>query len=120
MVVHARNDSILCRIASDCFYSLPPRSIHDFEDLTKFFLSLSTLPPGVQVEQPSSLLRQVEISDSLKAYIGYFQNQLVKIHNCSEDASALVFINGLQVTYPLYKHLMKYNVTCWSEVLSVF
>jgi len=55
-------------------------------------------------------------SDSLKAYIGYFQNQLAKVHKCSEDASALAFISGLRVTYPLYKHLVLY-VTRWREVL---
>ena len=55
-------------------------------------------------------------SDSLKAYIGYFKNQLAKVHNCSEDASTLAFISGLRITHPLYKHLVKY-VTRWSEVL---
>ena len=56
-------------------------------------------------------------SDSLKAYISYFQNQLAKVHDCSEDASVLTFISGLRVTHPLYKHLVKHNVTRYSEVL---
>ena len=56
-------------------------------------------------------------SDSLKAYISYFQNQLAKVHNFSEDASALAFISRPRVTYPLYKHMMKYNVTRWSEIM---
>ena len=56
-------------------------------------------------------------SNSLKTYIGYFQNQLAKVYNCSEDASTLAFISGLRVTHPLYKHLVKYNVTCWNDVL---
>ena len=55
-------------------------------------------------------------SDSLKVYVGYFQNHLVKVHNCGEDAPTLMFIMGLRVTHPLYKHLVKYNVTRWSEV----
>ena len=50
-------------------------------------------------------------TDGLKAYIAYFQNQLAKVHNCSEDTSALALINGLRVTHPLYKHMVKYNVT---------
>jgi len=49
-------------------------------------------------------------SESLKVYIDYFQNQLAKVHNYSEDRS-------LRVTHPLYKYLVKYNVTHWSEVL---
>jgi len=39
------------------------------------------------------------------------------VHNCSEDVIAIAFIIGLRVTYPLYKHLVKYNITPWSEVL---
>jgi len=54
-------------------------------------------------------------SDSLRIYISYFQNQLAKVHNCSENASALAFISGLQITHPLYKHMVKYNVTRWNE-----
>ena len=57
-------------------------------------------------------------SDSLKAYIGFFQYQLVKIHNCSEDVSLFAFISRLQVTHPLYKHLLQYNVTRWSNTIS--
>ena len=59
---------------------------------------------------------KMRLSNSLKAHIGYFQNQLTKVHNYSENASALAFISGLRVTHPLYKHLMKYT-TCWSEVV---
>jgi len=55
-------------------------------------------------------------SDNLKTYIGYFQNQLAKVHNCSEDASAFLFISGLHVTHLLYKHLVNY-VNRWSEVM---
>jgi len=57
-------------------------------------------------------------SDNLKSYIGYFQSQLAKISNCGEDVSVLAFISGLQVSHPLYKHLLKHNVTRMSEVLS--
>ena len=55
--------------------------------------------------------------DSLKAYIGHFQSQLTKLHNCIKDVSALAFNSGLRVTYSLYKYLVKYSVTCWSDVL---
>ena len=45
-------------------------------------------------------------SDSLKVYVGYFQSQLTKVHNYSENVSTLAFIGGLQVTHALYKYLM--------------
>ena len=56
--------------------------------------------------------------DSLKSYIGFFQSQLAKVLSCDEDVSALTFIRGLQVSHPLYKHLLKYDVTGISNVLS--
>ena len=55
--------------------------------------------------------------DSLKLYINFFQNQLTKFSNCGKEVSTLAFISGLQVTYPLYKHLLKHNVAKTSEVL---
>jgi len=45
------------------------------------------------------------------------QSHLAKVQNCSEDTSAFVFISELRITHPLYKYLVKYNVTRWSEVI---
>jgi len=54
--------------------------------------------------------------DSFKFYINFFQSQLTKVSNCGE-VFALTFISGMQVTYLLYKHLLK-HVAKMSEVLS--
>jgi len=56
--------------------------------------------------------------DNLKSYIGYFQIQLATVLNCAEDVSALAFISELQVSHPLYKHILKHNATRMSEALS--
>ena len=56
--------------------------------------------------------------DSLKSYINFFQNHLAKVSNCGEEVFALVFIGGLHVIHPLYKHLPKHNVIKMSEALS--
>jgi len=56
--------------------------------------------------------------DSLKSYISFFQSQLVKLPYCSDDVFALAFISGLQVSHPMYKHLLKQNVTQMGEVMS--
>jgi len=50
--------------------------------------------------------------------MGYFQSQLAKIFNCGEDVSAFAFISRLQLSHPLYKHLLKHDITRMSEVLS--
>ena len=103
MVIHARNDSILCWIfpsnlkgvASDWFYSLLPRSIHRFEYLTKLFITQYSSRQAFKQNNHYLLSIKMKLSHSLKVYIGYFQNQLAKVHNCSEDVSALAFIGRL-------------------------
>ena len=55
--------------------------------------------------------------DSLKLYINFLQSQLTKVSNCGEDLPVLTFISMLQVTYPLYKHLLKHNIAKMSKVL---
>ena len=86
------------------------RSIHSFGDLTKLFLAQYSFLQEFKQNNHHLLSIKMRPSDSLKAYIGYFQNQLAKVHNYSEDASALAFISELWVTNLLYKHLVKYVV----------
>ena len=121
MVIHSKNVSILCQIppslkgvASDWFYFFPSRSIYNFRDLTKLFLAqYSSLQ---EFKQNNHHLFSVKMSptDGLKAYIGYFQNQLAKVYSRSEDASALAFINRLRGRPPVVQESVKYNVTHWS------
>jgi len=56
-------------------------------------------------------------SNNLKSYISFFQSQLAKVPNCGENICTVAFISRLQVL-PLYKHLLKHNITRMSEVLS--
>ena len=73
--------------------------------------------PRSQEEHPSSSHRQNEEGRQSQSYIGYFQSQLAKVLNCGGDIYAFTFISGLQVSHPLYKHLLKHNDTWMSEVL---
>ena len=104
-------------VAFDWFYSLLQRSVHSFEALTKLFLTQCSSLQEFKQSNHHLLSVKIRFFDNLKTYVGYFQNQLVKVHNCSKDASALAFISVLRITHPLYKHLVKYNITCWSEIL---
>jgi len=80
MVIHFRNNFILCWIfpsspkgvAFDWFYSLPPRSIHGFEDLTKLFLAQYFSHQEFKQNNHHLLSIKMRPSNSLKAYIGYF------------------------------------------------
>jgi len=56
--------------------------------------------------------------DSLKSSLNIFQNQLTKVSNCGEGVAALTFISRLQIAHLLYKHLLKYNITKMSKILT--
>jgi len=105
-------------VASDWFYSLPPRSLNDSEEVAEAFLTQYASRREAKKNNYHLLSVNMRQSDSLKSYISFFQCQLAKVRNCGEDVSVLAFISGLQVSHLMYKHLLKHNVTQMSEVLS--
>ena len=52
----------------------------------------------------------MKAEESLKRYVNYFQSQIALVYNYNEDVVVAAFINGLQVTNPFYKYLMKNDV----------
>ena len=81
MVIHARNNSILCLIfpssleglkgaAFNRFYSLPPCSIHKFGVLIKLFLTQYSSRQEFKQNNHHHFSIKLRPSDSLKAYIG--------------------------------------------------
>ena len=97
--------------ASEWFYSLPPRSLCNIEEVTEAFLTQHASRQEGKKNSHHLLSVKMRQSDSLKSYIAFFQSQRVKVPNCSKDVSALAFISGLQVSHPMYKYLLKHNVT---------
>jgi len=97
---------------------LPHHSLCNFEEVSEAFLTQYASHWEAERNNHHLLTVKTRQEDSLKSYIGYFQSQLAKVPNCDEDVSALTFIIGMQVSHPLYKHLLKHNVTQMSEVLS--
>jgi len=53
--------------------------------------------------------------DNLKLH-RLFRNRLAKVSSCGDDVSALAFIGEMQVSHPLYKYLLKHDVTQISKV----
>ena len=119
MVVCSRNDPLSCitfpfclkSLASDWFYSLLSRSLCNFDEVTKVFLTQYASCQEAKKNNHHFLSVKMRQSDNLKSYISFFQSQLTKVPNCGENVSALAFTSGLQVSYSLYKHLLKHNVT---------
>ena len=59
----------------------------------------------------------MKAGESLKNHVNYFQSQMALVYNYNEDVAAAAFISGLQVTYPLYKHLVKNDATRMRDIL---
>ena len=59
----------------------------------------------------------MKAGESLKNYVNYFQSQMALVYNCNEDVAAAAFISGLQVTYPIYKHLVRNDATRMRDIL---
>ena len=101
-MVYSRNDPLLCitfpsslkGVASDWFYSLSSRLLHNCEEVTRVFL---TQYASRQEAKKNHHLISVKMrqSESLKSYISFFQSQLAKVPNCGEDVSALAFVSEL-------------------------
>ena len=106
MIVHSCNDALMCLIfpsslkgmASDWFYSLPPHSLRNFEEVTKAFLTQYASRQEAKKNNHHLLSVKIRQSESLKSYISFFQSQLAKVPNCGEDVSALLFISGLHAS----------------------
>ena len=80
------------------FYSLSPRSLHNFTEGTKAFLAQYASRQKSKRSSHHLLSVQMRLGDSLKYYISFFQSQLAKVSNCGEEVSAFTFIRWLQVT----------------------
>ena len=85
MVVYSRNDlfmgltipSSLKGVASDWFYSLLLRALHNFKEIIEAFLTQYASHREAKKNNYHLFtvkMRQSLQSDSLKSYIGYFQN----------------------------------------------
>ena len=55
--------------------------------------------------------------ESLKNYLTCFQNEMVTIHNCSDEVAAAAFISELPLTHKFYEVLVEHGVTQMSEVV---
>ena len=66
--------SSLKGVVSDWFYSLPSRSLHNFEEITEALLTLYAYHREAEKNNNHLFTIKMRQDDNLKSYIGYFQN----------------------------------------------
>ena len=80
MVIYACNDQIMCLtfpaslkgVASDWFYSLPLRSLHNFAEVTEVFLTQYASCQEAKKNSHYLLSVRMRQRDGLKSYINFF------------------------------------------------
>ena len=76
------------------------------------------LPPGGKEEQPPTPLYQNEVREQSQVVPQFLSESTHQSPNYREEVVALAYISGLQVAHPLYKHLLKPNITKMSMILT--
>ena len=102
MMVYSSNDLLLCLtflsclkgVASDWFYTLTHYSLHNFEEVTKVFLTQYVSRRVAKKNNHHFFTVKMRQGDDLKSYISYFQSQLVKVPNCGENVVVLYSLAG--------------------------
>jgi len=75
------------------------------------------MPRGQEFKKNSNHLTiKMRPGETLKRYLGYFQNQMALVYNCRDDVVVAAFIAGLQTDHS-NKHLVKY-VTNMKDIMS--
>ena len=106
--------SSLKGVASDWFYSRPPRSLHNFMAVIETFLIQYTSRQEAKRNSHHLLSVNTRQGEVIHQFLIELTNQ---VSNCGKEVSTLAFISELQVTHALYKYLLKHNVAKMSEVL---
>jgi len=81
-VVHFPNDRLMCwvflaslkGIASDWFYSLLPRSLYNFQEVSEAFLTQYASRQEIKKNNSHLLTVRMRPEDILKGYMNHFQN----------------------------------------------
>jgi len=102
-------------VASDWFYFLLPRSLHNFEEISLAFLTLYVSRWEAKKKKHHSSQNEKEREPQVVHQL--LSEPAAKILNYGKDVFALTFINGLQISHPQYKHLLNHDVTWMSDVL---
>jgi len=85
-MIYSCNELIMCLtfpfslkdVASDWSYSLPPHSLHNFEEVAEVFLIQYALRREIKRNNRHLLTVKMRQSDNMKSYIDYFQSQLAR------------------------------------------
>jgi len=125
MVVYSHDDFLMCcvfpsslkGVALDLFHSLPPQSLWSFEEVSNAFFNQYASRQELKKNSNHLLTARMQQRETLKRYISHFQSQMAPVYNCNEDVTVTASVNGLEINYSLYKHLMKYDVTNMKDIL---
>ena len=115
MVVHSRNEALICKVftsslgpvAMRWFDGLEVGSINSFRELTRAFGARFVTCSRVPRPMDSLLLMTMEEGETLKTYSNRYWEMFNEIHGDFEDVAIRTFKVGLPVEHELRKSLTK-------------
>ena len=115
MVVHSRNEALICKVftsslgpvAMRWFDGLEVGSINSFRELTRAFGARFVTCSRVPRPMDSLLLMTMEEGETLKTYSNRYWEMFNEIHGDFEDVAIRTFKVGLPAEHELRKSLTK-------------
>ncbi|XP_070666888.1 uncharacterized protein [Malus domestica] len=119
MILYRNNDDLMCKIfattlqgeAQDWFYTMPPQSIRNFDELSLITKEYSSYR---SIKKKSDHLFDVKKTpkESLRDYVRRFKAEKAKIVGCNDSIARTAFQKELPADHPLFgKLIMKEDLT---------
>ena len=120
MVLYRSNDALMCKIfattlqgeAQDWFHTLPPRSVHSFDDLSLVFTKEYSSYRSIKKKSDHLFNVKKNPKESLRDYVKRFKAEKAKIVGCDDSIASAAFQKGLPADHPLFgEMIMKEDLT---------
>ncbi|KAM1739746.1 hypothetical protein ACFX11_015415 [Malus domestica] len=120
MILYRNNDGLMCKIfattlqgeAQDWFYTLPPQSIRNFDELSLVFTKEYSSYRSIKKKSDHLFNVKKNPNELLRDYVRRFKTEKAKIVGCNDLIARAAFQKGLPADHPLFgKLIMKEYLT---------
>ncbi|XP_068304245.1 uncharacterized protein [Pyrus communis] len=120
MILYRNNDDLMCQIfattlqgeVQNWFYTLPPQSILNFDELSLVFTKEYSSYCLIKKKSDHLFNVKKNPNESFRDYLKRFKAKKVKIVECNDSIARAAFQKGLLADHPLFRKLiMKEDLT---------
>ncbi|KAM1433345.1 hypothetical protein TB1_014592 [Malus domestica] len=125
MILYRNNDDLMCKIFATTlqgevqywFYTLPPQSIWNFDELSLVFTKEYSSYRSIKKKSDHLFDVKKNPMESIRDYVRRFKAEKAKIVRCNDLITRAAFQKGLPAKHPLFgKLIMKEDLTLVDSV----